>query len=55
MMKISMNGINTIVNLSKVTKYENNSKKKCGWNKTLTGGLSLDALEDFEASSTLPL
>jgi hypothetical protein len=27
MMKISMNGLNTIANLSKVTKYENNSKK----------------------------
>jgi hypothetical protein len=28
---------------------------RSGWKKTLTGGLSLDALEDFEASSTLPL
>jgi hypothetical protein len=27
MMKISMNGLNTISNLSKVTKYGNNSKK----------------------------
>jgi hypothetical protein len=30
-------------------------QEKCGWRKILTGGLSLDALEDFEASSTLPL